>query len=287
MIFVKYSHKVVISYIFNYTKQLEMDESENGEECNKKCNFLERAVSDVFGSEDNYDCDLITHFGNMPKEARSHEDFECMIDLIREIWHNKLWLEHELELKKLMYKQTTETNLELSHLCKRVGKLLVDQDGCRTRLDKVIADVRREFHEHVIDVVLNGDTYTISRGHMRQLLQWYAYDPTIYFCKGEKYIHNDPDEEHEHNFSLGEIVLRKYKDVHGNILTEEVILFRECPHIIDVVTKDELERSTNESDAVCTPRFVWSRHVTSLSPKRYLMTKEEFIVIINDIFNLI
>ena len=79
---------------------------------------------------------------------------------------------------------------------------------------------------------------------------------------------------------------RTYKEENDTIGTEDVIVFRESPHILDVVTQRELERSSKDEDAVCKPRFVWTCHVKALSPKRYLMNKENMVKLINNIFNL-
>ena len=258
----------------------------NHEQSTKKCTFIEKSIDNVFTCGDNDDCDLIEHFDNMPKEDRSHQDFECLVELVREIWHNKCWLEHELELKTLMYRQSVDANLELKNMCNRVGNLLVNQDGNKIRLEKVVEDVREEFYHHVVNISLDGKTYTVNRKHMRQLLQWYAYDPSIYFSEGETYTHTLEDVEYVHKFGLGEVLIWTCNDGNGNVFTQEVILFRECPHIVDVITAKELERSDSEEDIVCKPRFVWSQSVQACSPRRYLMNKKDMIDTINDIFNL-
>ena len=262
--------------------------SDTEKDCNTstKCNFKEVAIDNIISNGTNDDCDLIDHFTNMPKENRSHEDFECLLDLLRAVWHNKLWLEHELELKNLMYNQSTDANLELKNLCNRIGKQLVDQDGTKIRLNKVVEDVRNEFYSHVVDVALNGNVFTVTRKHMRQLLQWYAYDPSIYFSAGDTYLHTLENEQYVHKFGLGEIVVLNCKDSKGNVIKQEVILFRECPHIVDVVTSKELQRCDAENDVVCKPRFAWSQDIEPCTPRKYLMSKSDMINVINDVFNL-
>ena len=256
------------------------------DKCTKKSTFLDASVDKVFKNCDDEECDLIDHFGTLPKEQRSHEDFDSLVELVRVIWHNKLWLEHELELKTVMYEQSVNANLELKNLCNRVGNLLVRQDGNKIRLNKVVEDIRKEFYFHVVDVCLNGHIYTVNRKHMRHLLQWYAYDPSIYFVVGDTYVHTSEDVEYRHKFGLGEIVEWTCTDGKGEVTTQEVILFRECPYIIDVVTAKELQRCDPEEDIVCKPRFVYSKDVKPCSPRRYLMEKKDMIDTINDIFNL-
>ena len=85
---------------------------------------------------------------------------------------------------------------------------------------------------------------------------------------------------------MGEIVEHTFKDKEGNYGIDEVILFCNCPHIVDVVTSTELERGGKDDDDVCKPRFASWQNVKPLSPRRYFMRKEELIALINEVFNL-
>ena len=54
----------------------------------------ENAVVDITTDVCSEDTNLLLHYESIPKNERSHEDYESLVEMVRMLWSNKLFLEH-------------------------------------------------------------------------------------------------------------------------------------------------------------------------------------------------
>ena len=104
------------------------------------------------------------------------------------------------------------------------------------------------------------------------------------FSKGEEFMNREAEDNGIHKYSFGEIVLRTYYTKDKQKKTEEVILLHESEFIVDVIGSTELRRVTeSQKDGFTMPSFAWHCNVKPLSPRRFLLEKDDMSRLIENV----
>ena len=224
-----------------------------------------------------YRPEAIAHYSSLPKNQRSHEDFDDLLKIIKIMNHNSKFQEKELWMahKRISgYKQANAGHISLNKSLAR--QLINDSDGQNENLTKVMKRYKRAILSKVVSVKLNEKMYTITYAHMMHIFEWYSTGGMFQFTRGNDYMGVGEDAQGCHQYTFGEVVQRTFFDREGNKHKDEVILFDETSYIVDVVSADEIRRAgTSQKDGFTMPSFVWKEDIEPLSPRRYLLDEEK------------
>ena len=239
--------------------------------------FRETVVGEILNVEDEIDQDsALRHFLDIPKDDRSHEDFDSMIKLVRVLIKKNRFAEKELWMSHQRIFGFAQANAGLIDMNKRLAKKLIsDDDGEGRNLTRVMTDYSKALVSKVTTVKLNGQKYSMMRAHFNHLCDWYCHGGMLHFDEGNEYYGPAETGRAIHKYGFGEIVLCTYVKEDKTTATEEVVLCNEEKYIADVLTAAELRRTGESQRYFTMPRFVWMKDIQPLNPRRYIMETNE------------
>lgn len=228
---------------------------------------------------------MLRYFRKMPKEDRSQDDFDALLNMLEVIRHkqkfeeNELWMAHN---RIFMYKEANANLLSLNR--KLVSQLISDADGHSANLNRVLKSFSEAVVSKVVDVELNKEMYTFTKAHLNHICEWYTMGGMFTFSKGEEFMNREAEDNGIHKYSFGEIVLRTYYTKDKQKKTEEVILLQESKFIVDVIGSTELRRVTeSQKDGFTMPSFAWHRDIKPSSPRRFLLGEDDMSRLIENV----
>ena len=249
--------------------------------------FREYSVDATYNvtEEDHYHPDAIDHFRRIPKEQRSHEDYDELLKILKVLEHGTKFKDQELWMSHKRIFGFTEANANLIALNRRLARILInDAEGHNENMMRVITDYRRAILGKVVDVSLNGNSFTFTRAHMVHLCEWYTMGGMFIFKRGEKFMGAGDDYEGTHKYQFGEIVERTYFSRDKKKCKEEVIVFAENKYIADVVTASEIRRvGQSQKDGFTIPRFVSTIDLKAHSPRKFLLPYNKMVELVHEL----
>lgn len=268
----------------------------NDEEMSDECTispltmppFLDEAIDDSQGDMDE---DIFDHYSKIPKEKRSHEDYESLLCLVIQLWHHKLFLENNRISLLNQNRNLSDANQDLYSLTQRFGRKMVHDDGTREHLDDLRKLCFDERNIVLTQIELNFDVFPLTIFQLRQLMSWYVTYRKIWFKEGEDMMDDYSGTNDKHQFCFGEIVYLLLKGSGDGITKmEEVMVVCEAKFIIDVVRMTEFSENASNNNPFMRPMHVWRKHIQKFSTPRYVYeekgTFDEHMNAIKDHFEL-
>ena len=90
------------------------------------------------------DKDLLEFYSQLPKEERSHEQYEELIDMVRLLWHHKNYLEREVFYLKQEKLNAVDANGEMLTIMTHIARKTMKEDGPEK---KIIKELVKEYNK--------------------------------------------------------------------------------------------------------------------------------------------
>ena len=244
-----------------------------------------REVAEEVGKEGEafVDMDLLKFYGRKEVDELTQADYKALLSMVHILWHSIKHLEQQIDYTRQEKTMAVQANGELISLMTGFVKQIRKETKSMDLVRKIQEEYNGDFKNVVADVTLNGETFSMTRCHFRQLMLWYCNSPKRFFSSGDIRECADDNDRPVFKFTLGEIVKRRSKGEDSEYKYDEVIIFEEREFLCDVITMTELRRAGTRSDFTET-KFVWIKDLVSLDPKRYFLDKDSIESLISGLF---